>query len=78
MSITEYFKERYGVQLEYGYLPCVVFGKGRKVMIPVELCRVREGQRYLGRLNEFQLADMIKITSERPDGRWGRVEEGMW
>ncbi|KAJ3036298.1 Eukaryotic translation initiation factor 2C, partial [Rhizophlyctis rosea] len=77
MSITEYFKERYGIVLEYGYLPCAVFGKGRRVMIPVELCRIREGQRYLGRLNEFQLADMIKITSERPEGRWGRVEEGM-
>ncbi|KAJ3040163.1 hypothetical protein HDV00_011383 [Rhizophlyctis rosea] len=76
MSIAQYYRSRYDIVLLYPFLPCAQVGAKKGVLIPIELCVVRGNQRFLGRLNEFQLADMIKITATKPEGRVRRVEDG--
>ncbi|KAI0217567.1 hypothetical protein L0F63_000143 [Massospora cicadina] len=71
MSVATYFSQKLGVRLEFPTLPCVEIKKG--VAIPMELCNVTPGQRYLRKLSEMQTADMIKITCTKPSVRAEKI-----
>ncbi|TPX63495.1 hypothetical protein SpCBS45565_g06583 [Spizellomyces sp. 'palustris'] len=76
-SVSNYFKERYGVILQYEHFPCLVVGDPAKhVYLPMEVCRVVPGQRVLRKLNEKQTADMIRFTCQPPHVRSNKVSNG--
>ncbi|KAJ3022179.1 eukaryotic translation initiation factor 2C, 2 [Thoreauomyces humboldtii] len=76
VSVQQYFREQYNIRLQFPHLPCVASGAQLDIIIPMELCRVRENQRHTGRLNERQAADMIRITALLPRNRSMRIENG--
>ncbi|RKO98098.1 hypothetical protein CXG81DRAFT_4267, partial [Caulochytrium protostelioides] len=76
ISIANYYLTRHNIHLEFPTLPCAVMDKKGRVIIPMELLTVKPGQRHTGKLNDKQLADMIKVTAVRPDQRMRRIEEG--
>lgn len=62
--VTQYYKERYGINLEYLNLPCLQVGsEHRQIYIPIELCSIMKGQRCLKRLNDTQTSAMIRSTA---------------
>ncbi|KAI8610686.1 Piwi domain-containing protein [Chytriomyces sp. MP71] len=77
MPITLYFEEKYGVHLMHPWLPCVVCGPKNDVILPMEVCFVRRNQRHIGKLNDQQLADIVKLTAVMPEYRKERVLDGM-
>ncbi|KAL2925297.1 Protein argonaute PNH1 [Bienertia sinuspersici] len=66
-SVIEYFQEVYGFTIQYGHLPCLQVGNQKKVnYLPMETCKIVDGQRYSRRLNEKQITSLLKVTCRRP------------
>ncbi|KAJ3141993.1 hypothetical protein HK100_004171, partial [Physocladia obscura] len=77
IPVITYFAEKYGIVLQYPWLPCIVCGSKNDVVLPMELCFVRKNQRHIGKLNDQQLADIVKLTAVLPEFRKERVSDGM-
>ncbi|KAK2980658.1 hypothetical protein RJ640_011466 [Escallonia rubra] len=69
-SVVEYFQEMYGFTIQHAHLPCLQVGNQRKAnYLPLEACKIVEGQRYTKRLNEKQITALLKVTCQRPRDR---------
>ncbi|KAJ3118340.1 hypothetical protein HK100_000628, partial [Physocladia obscura] len=77
VPVITYFVEKYSIVLQYPWLPCIVCGSKNDVVLPMELCFVRKNQRHIGKLNDQQLADIVKLTAVLPELRKERVSDGM-
>ncbi|KAI9140302.1 Piwi domain-containing protein [Paraphysoderma sedebokerense] len=70
ITVVEYFKTTYGKALFYPNLPCVGVGDVKKgIFLPMEICKIVEGQRYSKKLDEKQTAAMIRQTASKPRDR---------
>ncbi|XP_042518016.1 protein argonaute 10-like [Macadamia integrifolia] len=69
-SVVEYFHEMYGFTIQHTHLPCLQVGNQKKAnYLPMEACKIVEGQRYTKRLNEKQITALLKVTCQRPRDR---------
>ncbi|CAN0891403.1 Protein argonaute 1 [Linum grandiflorum] len=69
-SVVEYFLETYGFQIQQTQWPCLQVGnQQRPNYLPMEVCKIVEGQRYSKRLNEKQITALLKVTCQRPPER---------
>ncbi|XP_047310105.1 protein argonaute 10 [Impatiens glandulifera] len=69
-SVVEYFQEMYGFTIQHAHLPCLQVGNQKKAnYLPMEACKIVEGQRYSKRLNEKQITALLKVTCQRPRDR---------
>ncbi|KAF3774292.1 argonaute 10 protein [Nymphaea thermarum] len=69
-SVVEYFQETYGFTIQHTQLPCLQVGNQKKAnYLPMEACKIVEGQRYTKRLNEKQITALLKVTCQRPRDR---------
>ncbi|KAL1548639.1 Protein argonaute 10 [Salvia divinorum] len=69
-SVVEYFHEMYGFTIQYTHLPCLQVGNQKKAnYLPMEACKIVEGQRYTKRLSEKQITSLLKVTCQRPRDR---------
>lgn len=75
VSVASYFQSTYNRRLAAPFLPCVVVKKD--VFLPMEVCQVIPGQRYLKKLNEKQTAEMIKFTCHKPNVRANKIQQGL-
>ncbi|KAF9973718.1 eukaryotic translation initiation factor 2C, 2 [Actinomortierella ambigua] len=74
-SILEYFKEKYDITVKYPYLPCVAVSQSS--WIPLELCHLVQGQRYVRKLDDRQTSDMLKFMGLNPTDRANRIRKGV-
>ncbi|KAE9448753.1 hypothetical protein C3L33_19349, partial [Rhododendron williamsianum] len=66
-SVIDYFQEVYGFTIRHSHLPCLLVGSARKVnYLPMEACKIVEGQRYSKRLNDKQITSLLKLSCQRP------------
>ncbi|XP_044477093.1 protein argonaute 1-like isoform X2 [Mangifera indica] len=69
-SVVEYFYETYGFTIKHTQWPCLQVGnQQRPNYLPMEVCKIVEGQRYSKRLNERQITALLKVTCQRPSDR---------
>ncbi|EPS67433.1 hypothetical protein M569_07337, partial [Genlisea aurea] len=68
-NLVEYFEERYGYGVVHVNLPCLQISRRKPCFVPMELCVVCEGQKFIGKLTEEQTAKMLKISCQRPHER---------
>ncbi|MCO5593189.1 hypothetical protein L7F22_047196 [Adiantum nelumboides] len=69
-SVVEYFLETYAYIIRNTVLPCLQVGnQQRPNYLPMEVCKIVEGQRYSKRLNEKQITALLKVTCQRPADR---------
>ncbi|MBA0588638.1 hypothetical protein Gorai_001733, partial [Gossypium raimondii] len=65
-SVVEYFQEMYSFTIQHTHLPCLQVGNQKKAnYLPMEACKIVEGQRYTKRLNERQITALLKVTCQR-------------
>jgi eukaryotic translation initiation factor 2C len=65
-SVVEYFQETYGFTIQHTSLPCLQVGnQQRPNYLPMEGCKIVEGQQYSKRLNERQITALV-ITPRNP------------
>ncbi|KAF5000779.1 hypothetical protein FDECE_11134 [Fusarium decemcellulare] len=74
ISVLDYYRKKYNVNLRLANLPLIDAGKGGK--IPMELAFIEPMQRYPFKLNPDQTAAMIKIAVTRPNVRKGDIQKG--
>ncbi|KAF9165771.1 eukaryotic translation initiation factor 2C, 3 [Actinomortierella ambigua] len=74
-SVLNYFKEKYDITIKYPYLPCVAVSQTS--WIPLELCNLVAGQRYVRKLDDRQTADMLKFMGLNPTDRANRIRKGV-
>uniref|UniRef100_A0A0A9GCU2 AGO911 n=1 Tax=Arundo donax TaxID=35708 RepID=A0A0A9GCU2_ARUDO len=69
-TVTEYFREAYQLNLQYGFLPCVQAGsEQRPNYLPMEVCKIVPGQRYQKKLDENQVKALMDSTCRNPSSR---------
>ncbi|KAH6815855.1 Stabilizer of iron transporter SufD / Polynucleotidyl transferase [Perilla frutescens var. frutescens] len=69
-SVVEYFQETYGFVIQHTQWPCLQVGNTQRPnYLPMEVCKIVEGQRYSKRLNERQITALLKVTCQRPHER---------
>ena len=74
VSVLNYFKDKYKITLQHPDLPCIKIGqKGN--LIPIELCRVVDGQKKQGKLTAAQKKQMIRHTAIPAPDRMQKITE---
>ncbi|KAM0886935.1 hypothetical protein ACQ4PT_029393 [Festuca glaucescens] len=69
-SVVQYFHETYDFSIKHTYLPCLQVGNQRRPnYLPMEVCKIVEGQRYSKRLNQGQIRALLEETCQRPHDR---------
>ncbi|XP_047058856.1 protein argonaute 1D-like [Lolium rigidum] len=69
-SVVQYFQETYGFAIQHTYLPCLEVGNQKRPnYLPMEVCKIVEGQRYSKRLNQSQIRALLEETCQRPHDR---------
>ncbi|TPX38294.1 hypothetical protein SmJEL517_g00096 [Synchytrium microbalum] len=77
VSIKEYFKTQYNVDIHFDLLPLIWVGDQKKALMPIEVCDITPGQRHIRKLNERQTSEMIKFTCKPPHERASKIREGV-
>ncbi|XP_037413660.1 protein argonaute MEL1-like isoform X2 [Triticum dicoccoides] len=76
MSVVQYFMQRYNYSLKYTAWPCLQSGSdARPVYLPMEACKIVEGQRYSKKLNDKQVTNILRATCHRPQQREESIRE---
>ncbi|KAL6633239.1 hypothetical protein ACP70R_025910 [Stipagrostis hirtigluma subsp. patula] len=69
-SVVQYFQETYGFAIQHTYLPCLTVGNRQPPnYLPMEVCKIVEGQRYSKRLNQNQIRALLEETCQHPRER---------
>ncbi|KAL9609041.1 MAG: hypothetical protein Q9167_006162 [Letrouitia subvulpina] len=76
ITLETYYRKKYNVILSYPELPVIKTTKGSTVF-PMELCKMKYGQRYPYKLTEQQTSSMIKFAVQRPAGRLDTINTGL-
>ncbi|XP_057955824.1 protein argonaute 5-like [Malania oleifera] len=70
ISVAQYFREKYSIVLQYPFLPCIQAGNdSNPIYLPMEVCKIVEGQRYSKKLNDRQITALLRATCQRPSER---------
>ncbi|KAF2300713.1 hypothetical protein GH714_015302 [Hevea brasiliensis] len=76
VSVVQYFRARYNIGLRYTSLPALQAGSDSKpIYLPMELCRIVEGQRYTKKLNDRQVTALLRATCQRPHERENSIKQ---
>ncbi|EXB81597.1 Protein argonaute 5 [Morus notabilis] len=66
-SVAQYFRETYNFQLNYAAWPAIQVGSStRPIFLPLEVCKIVQGQRYSKKLNENQVSNLLRANCQRP------------
>uniref|UniRef100_A0A0D9ZEI7 Piwi domain-containing protein n=1 Tax=Oryza glumipatula TaxID=40148 RepID=A0A0D9ZEI7_9ORYZ len=75
-TVVQYFFDRYNYRLKYASWPCLQSGSdSRPVYLPMEVCKIVEGQRYSKKLNDKQVTNILRATCQRPQQREQSIHE---
>ena len=74
-SVSDYFARTYR-PLRYSMLPCLHVGAvNKKIYIPLEVCHTKEGQKCPRKIDDKQVAEMIKFTCVEPQNRKKSIQD---
>ncbi|ERN01425.1 hypothetical protein AMTRI_Chr03g147670 [Amborella trichopoda] len=69
-TVVQYFRDKYNYHLRYANWPALEVGNDRKkTYMPMEVCKIVEGQRYTKKLNEKQVTAILRASCQRPRER---------
>jgi eukaryotic translation initiation factor 2C len=67
--VVDYFKEHYNHDIQFRHLPCLQIGRRKPCYVPMELCMICEGQKFLGKLSDEQTSKMLNMGCRGPNER---------
>ncbi|PIN05276.1 Translation initiation factor 2C (eIF-2C) [Handroanthus impetiginosus] len=77
LRLVKYFKDHYGYDVVYRNLPCLMISRRKPCYLPMELCVICEGQKFLGKLSDDQTAKILKMGCQRPRERKAIIDKVM-
>ncbi|KAL3840550.1 hypothetical protein ACJIZ3_025141 [Penstemon smallii] len=69
LNLVNYFKEHYDYDIQFRNLPCLQISRRKPCYLPMELCVICEGQKFLGKLSDDQTVKILKLGCQRPRER---------
>nr|BAO49750.1 argonaute protein [Lilium longiflorum] len=76
VSVVQYFMDKYKCPLRVTHWPCLQAGSdSRPTYLPMEVCKIVEGQRYSKKLSDKQVTGILKATCKRPHEREKSIHE---
>lgn len=69
IRLVSYFKDHYNYNIQFRNLPCLQISRSKPCYLPMELCMICEGQKFLGKLSDDQTARILKMGCQRPKER---------
>lgn len=69
LRLVTYFKDHYNYDIQFRNLPCLQISRSKPCYLPMELCKICEGQKFLGKLSDDQTARILKMGCQRPKER---------
>nr|GMD28688.1 protein argonaute 7 [Ipomoea batatas] len=69
LRLVNYFKDHYNYDIQFRNLPCLQISRSKPCYLPMELCVICEGQKFLGKLSDDQTAQILKMGCQRPRER---------
>lgn len=69
LRLVNYFKSHYNHDIQFRNLPCLQLSRNKPCYLPMELCVICEGQKFLGKLSDEQTARILKMGCQRPRER---------
>ncbi|KAK7836120.1 protein argonaute 7 [Quercus suber] len=77
LRLVTYFKDHYNYDIQFRNLPCLQIIRSKPCYLPMELCMICEGQKFLGKLSDDQTARILKMGCQRPRQRKEIIDEVM-
>ncbi|KAG9133037.1 hypothetical protein Leryth_023726 [Lithospermum erythrorhizon] len=77
LSLVKYFKDQYDYDIQFRNLPCLQVSRSKSCYLPMELCVVCGGQKFLGKLNDEQTSKILKMSCLRPKERKATINQVM-
>lgn len=77
LRLVNYFKEHYNYDIQFRNLPCLQISRRKLCYLPMELCVICEGQKFLGKLSDDQTAKILKMGCQRPRERKAIIDTVM-
>lgn len=81
ITIQHYYERHKGYRLEFPDLPTLWVGsmarKQNPILVPLELCKLEEGQVLNRKMTENQTAEMIRFSATNTDRRKEKIRNGM-
>lgn len=74
LRLVTYFKDHYNYDIQFRNLPCMQISRSKPCYLPMELCVICEGQKFLGKLSDDQTARILKMGCQRPGERKSIIE----
>jgi eukaryotic translation initiation factor 2C len=74
LRLMSYFKDHYNYDIQFRKLPCLQISRSKPCYLPMELCVICEGQKFLGKLSDDQTAKILKMGCQRPGERKAIIE----
>ncbi|BAT99070.1 hypothetical protein LR48_Vigan06g121800 [Vigna angularis] len=74
LRLLDYFKDHYNYDIQFRKLPCLQVSRSKPCYLPMELCVICEGQKFLGKLTDDQTARILKMGCQRPGERKTIIE----
>lgn len=60
-KLVDYLRDQYYHEIELKNLPCLQISRSKPCYLPMELCTVCEGKKFLGKLSDEQTAQILKM-----------------
>ncbi|KAL2546715.1 Protein argonaute 7 [Forsythia ovata] len=77
LRLVDYFKNQYNYDIQYRNFPCLQISRRKPCYLPMELCVICEGQKFLGKLSDDQTAKILKMGCQRPRERKKTIDQVM-
>ncbi|KAG7032238.1 Protein argonaute 7, partial [Cucurbita argyrosperma subsp. argyrosperma] len=74
LRLVGYFKDHYNYDIQFRNFPCLQISRSKPCYLPMELCMICEGQKFLGKLTDEQTARMLKMGCQRPKERKANID----
>lgn len=74
LRLLTYFKDHYNYDIQFRNLPCLQISRSKPCYLPMELCMICEGQKFLGKLSDDQTARILKMACQRPKERKALID----
>lgn len=76
LTVGEYFCREKKIRLRFPHMPCIQVGNEKKeIYLPIEFCRIQEGQVSNRKMTENQTAEMVRNAARPPQERKLRIME---
>ncbi|KVI05479.1 Argonaute/Dicer protein, PAZ [Cynara cardunculus var. scolymus] len=69
LQIVNYFRDQYNYEIQFRNLPCLQTSRRRPCYLPMELCVICEGQKFLRKLSDDQTAKILELGCRKPKER---------